>query len=212
MAKFIHNAQDIITVDDVSFSLAFFLTQEGAYALPADATTQYYDDSIPTRIASNGVNQVLFSDAPWATGDGYISNKATYQTAFVDSIDYPDVATAKITKRAEVETFATTKKAGNVTYGGNTFTSHAGSDAHHYFDRYTRTPAIPGGFYLRDITDTERVLGLADLKAIADLIDDLHRLAEENMHNHWDSIDALGTINDVKTYDFSGGWPTIPHT
>lgn len=212
MAKFIHTAQDIITVDDVSFPLAFFLTQEGAYALPAGAITQYYDDSLPERIASDGVNQVLFSDVAWAIGDGYISNKATYQTAYVDSIDNPDLATAKITKRDEVLLFAGTKKAGDVTYGGNTFSSPIRSDAHIYFDRYTRTAAIPGAFYLRDITDTERVLGLADLKAIADLIDDLHRLAEENMHDHWDAIDALGTINDVKTYDFSAGWPAIPHT
>lgn len=212
MAKFIHNAQDIITVDDVSFPLAFFLTQEGAYALPAGATTQYYDDSIPERIASDGVNQVLFSDSAWATGDGYISNKATYESAYNDSILYPDLATAKISKRDEVAVFAQTKKIGNVTYSGNTFSSPTRSDAHRYFDRYTRTAAIPGTFYLRDITDTERLLNLADLKATADLIDDLHRLAEENMHDHWDAIDALGTINDVKTYDFSGGWPTIPHT
>lgn len=211
MAKFIHTVDDIIIVDGSSYPLAFFLTQEGAYVIPSGATSQYYDDSIPKRIASDGTNQLLSSDVVWATGDSYIANKAIYDAAYTDYVYYPDLATAKISKRNEIADFAQTIRDGNISYGGNIYSSPRASDAHRYYFRYDRTPTIPGTFYLRTIADVEVVLTLADLKSMADLIDDLHRDVEENMHDHWDAVDALGTINDVKTYDFSGGWPTIPY-
>jgi len=212
MSKFIHTPDDTIIIDDFSCTLAFFLIQEPAYALPSGKTSQYYEQSVK-HFVSDGINGGLLS-LPYTAGDGYISNKATYVTALEDYIYYPDLTTAKETKISEAVAYANQYYNGNVVFSGNTYFSQDGvsSDAHQYYVRYSRSGTIPLDFYLRDITGSEHVLTLADLSDIADLIDDLHRATDENIHDHIDAINALTTIQDVKDYVFTTGWPTIPYS
>ena len=212
MSKFIHIPDDIIIIDDFSCSLAFFLIQEPAYVLPGGKTSQYYEQSIK-HFVSDGINGELLS-LPYTNGDTYISNKATYVTALEDSIYYPDLATAKETKILSLKEYAVQYYNGSIVFSGDTYYSKGGgsSDAHQYYSRYTRSGTIPLDFYLRDINGSEHVLTLANISDIADLIDDLHRATDENLHDHMDAINALTTIQDVKDYDFTTGWPTIPYS
>ena len=212
MSKFIHTPDDIIIIDDFSCSLAFFLIQEPAYLLPGGKTSQYYEQSVK-HFVSDGVNGGLL-ELPYANGDTYISNKATYVTALEDSIYYPDLSTAKETKIAETRIYANQYYNGNIVFFGDTYPSIGGmnSDVHQYYARYARSGTIPVDFYLRDIIGSEHVLTLANLSDIADLIDDLHRVTDENLHDHIDAINVLMTIQDVKDYVFTTGWPTIPYS
>ena len=212
MSKFIHTPDDIIIIDDFSCDLTFFLTQEPAYSLPAGKTSRYYEQSVK-HFVSDGVNGELLS-LPYTDGDCYISNKATYAAALNDSIYYPDLATAKETKIGEATSYVVTYYQGNVVYATYTYNSSQGqlSEAHQYYARYDRSGTIPLDFYLRDIAGSEHVLTLANLSDIADLIDDLHRVTDENLHDHIDAINALANIPAIKAYNFTTGWPTIPYS
>lgn len=213
MSTFIHTASDEIAIDSSRYPLAFFVTQEAAYAIPSGSISQYYDDSIPYRIASDGSSQTLLSRAVWATGDGYIANKATYDAAYVDYVSYPDVATAKLTVNGLIRDLRATKKSGGIIYGGNTYTSDSYSLIRRSLERYAKVNSdMPAGFYLRDSTDAERLLDVSDLFEMSNLIDDLDRLCEENADNHLDSVDALGVIADIKSYDYTTGWPAVPYS
>jgi len=211
MSKFIHTPDDKIIIDDFSCSLAFFLTQETDYALPEGKISRYYEQGVK-HFVSDGINGELLP-IPYSEGNNYITNKSNYVAALNDSIYYPTIETAKETKIQEATTYARAYYDGNVTYSTYTYASSQGmlSEAHQYYARYQRSGTIPGAFYLRDINGDEHVLDSDDLSNIADLIDDLHRATDENLHNHIDAINALATIPLVKAYNFTTGWPTVPY-
>ena len=211
MAKFIHTSANIITVNGSSYPLAFFLTQEAAYLLPTGATHQYYDDAIPFRFASNGTTQLLSSSVAWATGDGYIAAKATYDAAYVTYVSYPDVATAKQTVFDLIDALSDTKKAGNISYGGNIYSSGRLDEVHQHLYRYARTGGLAATFYIRDTSEAEHVLTIDDLRLMANLIDDLHLLCDQNRDNHRDAVDLLATVVNIRAYNYTTGWPTIPY-
>jgi len=211
MGKFIHTADDVIIIDDFSCDLTFFLTQEPTYSLPSGKTSRYYEQGVK-HFVSDGINGELL-EIPYIDGDGYISNKATYVAALEDYTYYPNLVTAKETKIGEATSYANTYYKGNVIYATYTYDSSQGqlSEAHQYYARYSRSGTVPLDFYLRDINSSEHVVDITDLSNISDLIDDLHRATDENLHDHIDAINALTTIQDVKDYDFTTGWPTIPY-
>lgn len=214
MSYFSHTPDDNIVIDDLVMPLSFFQTQEGGYGLPSGYVSRWY---------KQGEEHILYDGEaserqgiPWADGDTYISNKATYETNYQDFLDYPDLSTAKETKLIELEKKHNEVKDAGITYNGNTFESIDGSrtvsHAHQYLDRFNRFGSLHTSFYLRDVDDNEVSVNEDDLLRITTLIDDLHYAALKNYHDHEDAIDALTTVSDVKSYDVTTGWPTTPYT
>jgi len=212
MSTFVHTADDIIVVDGSSYPLAFFLTQEAAYALPAGADRQHYDDVTSNRIASNGSTQLLLTSVAWADGDSYIANKATYDAAYVDYVSYPDLATAKLTVIALINSYSATIKSGTITYSANDYSSAYDGSIHQFLYRFARYPNISPTFALEDVNGAEHILTIDDLRLMANLIDDLWLACDNNRHVHVDAVNALGTIVAVKAYDYTTGWPSVPYT
>ena len=82
MGTFIHTPDNQIIINGTIFPLAFFMTVEGAYALPSGMICQEYIQGDHYK-ASSGSNDEFYS-LPWADGDTYISSLATYVSAYVD--------------------------------------------------------------------------------------------------------------------------------
>lgn len=85
MGSFKHHPDGIIIIDMLQMPLAFWQTQEPAYALPAGYRGRTYEQ---------GVRHVLETEAtafpqpmPFAEGDSYIANGVTYAAAYAQYLD-----------------------------------------------------------------------------------------------------------------------------
>lgn len=213
MAFFSHTPDDLILIDDgvvtpITFSLAFFLTQEPAYTLPSPYTARFYEQGVKD-ILTSGTNSYKNS-IPWLTGDGYISNVATYQAAHLDYLYPPTLAKAKAAKKQTVDDYAETYFIGGVTYGGTNYQSiqRPINELH----QYSRYGELPGTHYILDENDNQVAVTFQQLLSICNLIEGLWFSVNKVIDSHKSAIDALGSIANVIAYDITVGWPVVPFT
>jgi hypothetical protein len=212
MSFFLHTPDDKIIIDDgvldpQVWPLAFFVTQEALYALASPYTSQYYEPTVK-HVLTTGTTSYNNS-IPWLTGDGYISNLATYQAAYLDYRYPPTLAKAKSAHKIAVEVYATTYFVGGVTYGGTNYQSiQRPINELHQYGRYGELPAT---HYVLDEDDNQVAVTFQQLLSICNLIEELWFEVNKNIDAHKAAIDALGSIANVLAYDYTTGWPTIPY-
>jgi len=215
MASFTHNPDDYILIDNLVMPLSFWLTQEPAYLLPSGMITQNYVQG-ERYSASDGKTQVFYS-IPWAVGDTYISNKATYEAAYnaylAEQALPQTLEDAKIFKIGELSNYREGKRAEGVTYNSIDYKSDSNiyKDIFHDHEFSLRAEALPSGYYVWKLNGTkDTTLTLANLTGITDKIQEFYWKLRENYDTHRIAIDALGTIELALAYDFTTGWPTTP--
>jgi len=80
MGYFQHHPDGIIVIDALKIPLAFWLTQEAAYTLPEGYRGRIYEQGI--RHVLYTANTAFPQPMPYAEGDTYIANSATYAAAY----------------------------------------------------------------------------------------------------------------------------------
>ena len=220
MAYFRHSADDIILIDDgasqVVMPLAFFQTQEVAYALGGAYTRREYQVGSYHKLydATSEYDQGI----PYADGDTYITKVAAYNAAYTIYLALPpSLAAAKTQQISAMLGYAHTIRDGYVVY--NTKTHFSGLADLAYlkaeFDTYTPLSALPGAYYVNDIAYAQiafaNLLGTPSLSELIDKIVAFHYLIRLNEDAHRIAIEALATIVAVLAYDYTTGWPTIPY-
>lgn len=213
MGTFRHTPDDIIFIDTSSYPLAWWITQEPAYLIPMGYTHRVYEQGVHHTLY-DGVGQDP-GDYPWTDGNTYISNKSTYDTAYDLYLNPPPtLPQAKTAKIEELDIYNSNKKTEKVIVNAITYksTSRFFTQIFREFEKYTRDGSVPGGYYVRDDSETEQSLTLVQLEDVVDKIVDFWRDCDEVRDDHWEMIMALGTVAAVEAYDFTGGWPTTPYT
>lgn len=76
---FRHHPDGLIYLDELTFSLSFWLAQEPEYTLPAGAISRYYSP-LDRHTLSDGSSQ-WGGDLPWTEGDRYLDSKDRYTVA-----------------------------------------------------------------------------------------------------------------------------------
>lgn len=209
MGTFRHTPDDVIYINNTTFPLAFFLTQEPAYTLPGTYTSRYYEQTVSHYVsdASDSLGQVL----AWTDGDTYITNEATYAAAYQDSLY--TLQQVKDMRKGEADAYSTTIKEGAVSvaaviYDSDTKTLRRLELEH---AKFTRDGAVPGGHYVTDASGTQQALNLAAHEDVVDRIIDLYYACDLNFDAHAIAIQALTTKVAVAAYDFTTGWPSVPY-
>lgn len=218
MGDFRHTPDDYIVFDTDVIPLAFFLTLEPAYALPvapAGIINIEYSQSLSLYVGFASGTQYALA-YPDTTIDGYITNKAAYVAAYAAYLNPPlTLSQQKVKLISEMVRYSKDIKGGYVTIGVNTYFSDIEFTRKilYEFEAYTRLGSLPGGYYINDINyaPVTPATGLVDLAALVDKIVELHYLVDLNADVHRAAINALTVIPDVLAYDYSGGWPTVPH-
>lgn len=209
MSQFFHH-DGLINIDDginsLTISLAEFLTYEPTYTLLAPYITRFYNPGI-SHLLFDANNNQFFGGLPYAVGDGFIANLATYITAH----NTPDtLAQAKIDKKAAVDSLNGMKKLGHVLLFATEMFSSGVSPQQ--LISYNELAAVPAGFYIRDINNVDILLTLVNFNALNNGIVQLHNKCDINSDDLKDAIDALGTIAAVVAFNIDTGWPTVPYT
>lgn len=215
MGTFTHTPDNDIYLNNSRIPLSFFVTLVPTYALPAGYTSRFYEQTV-CNVLSDGTSATA-DTIPWADGDTYISNEVAYAALYAASLPtIPSLSAAKLTRIYQMEQYAlNTIKSGNVVVAGNTFFSDLSTLQGLTNDdlTYTRAGALPGGYYVNDITYTQIVMAaLANLEAIIDKIVALHHATNLVADTHRAAINALVTVAAVQAYDYTTGWPTVPYT
>lgn len=217
MGNFIHAKDDNITIiDDLGnssvYPLSWWITQEPTYELPDGASAQHYRQS-EEHAYVDADGGAIFLEIPWADGDTYIANKATYDAAWLPAS--MNLAQAKIYQISLMQQYAEAIRADGVTYSGITYKSAAS-----YYNRWKnehdyalRNSALLTSHYLKDISGNEIVMpSVAALTGIIDDTDEFYWLIQQQIDNHEDAINAIDTtVADVLAYDYTTGWPITPY-
>jgi len=198
------------------YPLDWFLTEEPAYALPLsppNIISQWYIPGTFHKINTSNTEYSL--SIPWVIGDGYIAKKTIYDAAYNAYINpIPTISEAKATKLGQLLDYFIGVREGGVIFGANTFPSQYAK----YFRLLTEKEYadyltdVPVGFYAKDVNEAHVSLTYTSLK---DLVADIQKLYYEctlNYDAHYEAINALLTVGDVQSYDFTTGWPTVPFT
>jgi hypothetical protein len=213
MGSFRHTPDDIIYVNSLAMPLAFFVTQEAAYALPSGYISREYVQSSHNTLSDGSTS--IADTMPYTAGDTYIANVATYTANYAAYlIPTLSLSQAKTKKIGEMLFYSqSVKKIGGVvvthTYPSDMETLDELTNEHL---TYTRAGALPVSYTVRDTSNVaQTVASLNDLAAIIDKIVALHYACYVNENAHITAINALGTVGAVTAYDYTTGWPTIPY-
>lgn len=214
MGSFRHHPDDHIIINEVIFPLAFFELQEPTYTLPAPYISREYIQSPPSHIFSDGQTQVD-AGLPYADGDTYISNLATYEAAYEEYLNpTPSLPEAKIIRIAEAAAYNRAKKTEKVVYSSDTYFSDEVFfyRINHEYQKFNRDGSVPGGYYVKDEDDTQVSLNLSQLEDLVDHLIDFYYECDKVFDTHEVNINALTTVEDIEAYNFTTGWPTTPYT
>ena len=114
MGSFRHTRDDNIVINDTLIvPLSWFVTEEAAYALPVGYVGRHYTQTIEDvqQTATTEIRNTL----PWADGDTYISNVATYTANYATFLATPSsLSAAKVTQKQLADTYAFSTALGNV--------------------------------------------------------------------------------------------------
>jgi len=215
MGQFIHANNEIIIIDNSGNQSIYDTTwwianEEPAYVLPVGAILQYYRQG-EIRAWHLAAGNAVSGSIPWADGDTYIGNKATYDA---DWLEYSlNLAQAKIYQIGLLDAYMATIEDNGLTYAGITYQSSATyynrwKDEHDYA---LRTSNLLTSYYLTDISGNEIVMpDVATLTNIVNDMDEFYWELQQVRDNHKDSINALGTVSAVLAYDYTTGWAITP--
>ncbi len=217
MGTFKHLPSNYILINDglvcPAMTLAFFLTLNPTYALPAGATSRQYVQG-SWHVTSNGVSSTD-QGIPYANGDTYIANEVAYAAAYSSYLNpAPSLADAKITRINSMEDYATTIKQGKILISANEYFSDDAFLSRLLRDDivYSNAGALPVGYYINTTSYVQIATPLLiDLEAVISRIQELQYLCELNADVHRAAINALGTVPLVQAYDYTTGWPSIPY-
>lgn len=218
-AVFRHTAGDTIFIDDGmgnvldNIPLATFLQLEPAYLI-TDGTfnpslNYKYKEYIPAvkhYLITNDGNFGL-GEVPWADGDTYISKIVDYE----DIIDNPtqDLTIAKNIKLGALTSYYSAKIAdGGIDLFSTTMPSNTLYAAE--TEAYSRQTDVPSGFYLKDTGGDPVTLTLTDLQTYEGALLEMRWAHRPVYDSHYSTIQAFTDIEDVNSYDFTGGWPALP--
>lgn len=221
MAFFRHTKDNYIIINNggnnLIMPLSFFITQEASYAIPAGATWQEYLQGTEY-YSSDGITSTNYS-IPWTDGNTYISNFSTYETnynAYLAAQALPQtLEDAKIYQINLLKQYANSdiKNAGVIS-GGIIYQSYEG-----FYDQWkiaydysVRNSALLSSYYVHDISHNEIIMpSIAVFTELFDCLDEFYWEIRQVEDNHKDAINALGTINDVLTYDYTTNYPIVPY-
>lgn len=219
MGSFTHNEQgQIIIVDNsgnhgVYEAVWWIANEEKAYELPVDATSQYYrqDDTH----AWHTPTEAVIGSIPWVEGDGYISNKATYDAnwqTYLDSLK--DLQQVKDEVKAESIAYNESVKLGMVQISATNYPSDYNTFIRlsREFEKYYRDTATPAGYYVYDAARNQVTKNLTELAALVDLTVDFLYDCDIEQDIHQDAIQALATKELAWAYDYTASYPTTPYT
>jgi len=216
MGTFRHTPDNGIFINTSYMPLSFFITLVPTYALPATAISADYTQGVG--VVWSSATSIVSSSVTYTDGDTYIANETSYMAAYNSYLNpSPSLADAKIQKINEMIYYSNSIKNGHVLVTISAVQREYFSDVNtlnqlmQYDNHFTRV-GMPVGFYVNDVTYTQRVMGaLSDLELIIDRIIDLYYLTDLNVDVHRTAINALGSVATVQAYDYTAGWQTIPY-
>jgi len=203
------------------FPLAWFITEETNYSLPANPPNIIWQWYKPNQFHNiyDGVNE-FYLDIPWVEGDLYLSKKSLYDAAYAAYINVPPtLSEAKDIKLAQLQDYLVTRRSGGVVYSGNTYNSdivslnRLKSELDYSVSPYGGNGVVPVGYYVKNNVGTHISFTILDLSALVAEIEELHYLCRVPHDTHYENIQALTTVEDVEDYNFttSPAFPTIPY-
>ena len=212
MGSFRHTKDDYIVINEtLIMPLAFFVTQEAAYAIPVGAENQEYVQTSFRKWQDENTETAL--DIPWADGDTYIANIATYDAAYTLFLATPvDLAAAKTQQIALATTEAATYYNGDVTYSAVDYPASQRDRLHNELYYFARIGSYDVTHYIFDTDGNEVTMSFAAMTEVLDLMEKLYFKTNQNLDAHIAAINLLATINDVLAYDYTVGHETLPYT
>ena len=130
--------------------------------------------------------------------------------AHADWIAY-DLAQTKTRTKIDVDNYSQGKKAGLLSFKSKTFDSLT-DEYDRELERWSLDGSHPLNFYLTAIDGTQVTITLSELTTLTEKRWDLHYACRLNEDIHKVAIEALGTKAAVESYDYTGGWPTVPYS
>lgn len=223
MGYFLHHPDGYVNIGGLIVPLAWFLTQEPAYSLPAECLgREYMQEDHP--VIDDPSKHVLFTrfsqesgSLPYIDGDTYISKKSTYEIAYQAYLDQQalpqTVADAKTYQINKTLAYRHDKEDDGVIVSGVTYQSAAS-----YYDRWKnehdyalRNSFLLSGYYVTDINGNEvTMLDVEELTTLVTTIDEFYWSLRKTFDDHAQAINALATIPDILAYDYTTGWVPTP--
>ena len=217
MGQFIHNPNNQIIIIDNSGNQSVYddawwiANEEPAYSLPVGAILQYYRQSDARRWHDASGN-VTEESIPWADGDTYISNKATYDANYL-IYTLGTVQNAKDYQIGKLNLYwSGIKNNANVVYLGTTYfsNSYLREQWKEELEYANRNTLLLSSHYVRDIADNENNMDIATLNEFIDEIDEFYWETKKIRDDHIDAINLLADIPTILAYDYTTNWPLTP--